>query len=105
MRNNSLVNVFEYFRERRIPRLEKFLVLGFMAAYIISPLDLWPGMPFDDIGVSGLVLAYMIWRTGKVRSIPEKSADNANLEKAAESVPEKPLEKCKSDIIDVEEIR
>ena len=60
-----LTNIFDYLGESRISLTEKFLIIVGTIIYVISPVDLLPGIIFDDIGVAGIVLAYMNWRIKK----------------------------------------
>lgn len=50
--------------DRRVPLLVKLLPL-FAAAYLASPIDLLPGIPFDDIAFALLALALMVRLTPK----------------------------------------
>jgi uncharacterized membrane protein YkvA (DUF1232 family) len=64
-KGSFFANVLDYFGDSRIPRKEKMWITIGTILYVISPLDLLPGLPFDDIGVLGVVLAYMNWRMKK----------------------------------------
>ena len=64
-------NVLDYFGESKIPKKEKIWITILTVIYILSPLDLMPGLPFDDIGVLGVALAYMNWR---MKQITKESA-------------------------------
>ena len=50
--------------DQRVPLLVKLLPL-FAAAYLASPVDLLPGIPFDDIALALLALALMVKLTPK----------------------------------------
>lgn len=50
--------------DQRVPLLVKLLPL-FAAAYLASPIDLLPGIPFDDIAFALLALALMVRLTPK----------------------------------------
>ena len=50
--------------DQRVPLLVKLLPL-FAAAYLASPIDLLPGIPFDDIAFALLALALMVKLTPK----------------------------------------
>lgn len=64
-KGSFFANVLDYFGDSRISRKEKIWITIGTILYVISPLDLLPGLPFDDIGVLGIVLAYMNWRMKK----------------------------------------
>ena len=77
-----LTNVFEYLGEPRISWIEKFLIVGGTIIYVISPLDLLPGIILDDIGITGVALAYINWRIKKL----EKKSEPAITEKTDKKI-------------------
>ncbi len=48
------------FRDPRVPGLMKLLLPVAAVIYFISPLDLMPGLPFDDIAVLVLALRFFV---------------------------------------------
>ena len=68
-KSESWVTFFDYMAEPLIPWWEKLLVIAFTLAYVISPVDLLPGLIFDDLGVVGVIMLYMLWRVGRARTI------------------------------------
>lgn len=72
-KGSFFANVLDYFGDSRIPRKEKMWITIGTILYVISPLDLLPGLPFDDIGVLGVVLAYMNWRMKQVVASTENN--------------------------------
>lgn len=48
--------------DRRLPWYVRVLPLAALA-YLISPIDLIPFFPFDDIAIALLVIAVMVWLT------------------------------------------
>ena len=80
-----LISFFDYFSERRISGLEKFLIIGGTIIYIISPWDLLPGIIFDDLGILGVTLAYMNWRVKKLQNKREQEVAEDKHWKAPEN--------------------
>ena len=64
--SESWVTFFDYMAEPRIPWWEKLLVIALTLAYVIWPVDLLPGLIFDDLGVVGVIMLYMIWRVSRI---------------------------------------
>lgn len=61
---------------RKIPALEKLLVVGIAIAYLLIPLDVIPDifLPFgflDDFGIGTLIMAYMSYRLNRIRRAEE----------------------------------
>ena len=85
-KGSFFANVLDYFGDSRISRKEKMWITIGTILYVISPLDLLPGLPFDDIGVLGVVLAYMNWRVKQVVSSTEnndsRTSFNGNSDKS-----------------------
>jgi len=68
----GLCAVLDYITSLKISLLEKFIVVGFVMAYILSPVDLIPDVPvvgwLDDIGVGALFIAFCSYRVGRLKS-------------------------------------
>ena len=67
--SKSWLTFFDYMAEPLIPWWEKLLVIAFTLAYVILPVDLLPGLIFDDLGVIGVIMLYMIWRVSRIWKI------------------------------------
>ena len=83
--SKSWLTFFDYMAEKRVPWWEKLLVIAFTLAYVISPVDLLPGVFFDDLGVVGVIILYMIWRVSRIRKIAKES-QNAVAEMSGRTV-------------------
>ena len=70
-------NLFTYFKSDGISRTEKILLLAGAVVYVISPVDLIPLNPLDDIGVIGAVMAYINWRVKHIKTLPQKTPESA----------------------------
>ena len=73
----GLCAVLTYISSRKISFWEKFLVLGFVLLYIVSPVDFIPDVPvmgwLDDIGVGALFIAFCNYRVSHlVDSEPDR---------------------------------
>ena len=55
-------NLWNFFHCPEISRTEKILVPVLTLIYWVWPLDLLPGLLIDDLGVTGIAMAYMNWR-------------------------------------------
>ena len=72
-----LENFFKYIRSGRISRREKLLLFVCAAVYVVSPVDLLPFNPLDDIGVAGAVMAYINWRVKRIKDAPQDVQESA----------------------------
>lgn len=84
---NILTNTIDYLSEKRISFFEKFIVVGFLLAYILSPLDIIPDfIPvfgwLDDIGISCLMLAFFSYRLKKIESTAIDKNDKSKFDDA-----------------------
>ena len=66
----SLDKLFTYIQSKQISVFEKLFLLGGTVAYVISPIDILPLNPLDDIGVVGVVAAYINWRVKRLEAPP-----------------------------------
>ena len=64
--------VLAYISSEKISFLEKLCVIGFVLAYIVSPLDLISDVPvfgwLDDIGVGALFIAFCNYRVNNLKA-------------------------------------
>ena len=74
---SCLKNIFTYVKSGRISRCEKVLLFAAAAIYVISPIDLLPLNPLDDIGIVGAVVAFINWR---INNLPDTNAANNSTE-------------------------
>lgn len=65
---NCLNNIFLYITSREISVFEKLLLFAVVIIYVLSPVDVLPFNPLDDIGAIGIATAYVNWRIKRIES-------------------------------------
>ena len=78
-------------RDRRVPLYLKILALG-VIAYVVSPIDLMPGIALDDMALTVLALALIIKLTPRpvVLDLVRKAQSSGSTTDPSLSAPEEP---------------
>lgn len=76
-------------RDRRVPLYLRILALA-VIAYVVSPIDLMPGIPLDDIALTVLALALIIKLTPRpvVLDLIQKAQSGGSATGASPATPE-----------------